>query len=280
MERFRKRSRLYVVMMLVILVLSGCQTFKNNTEEILKITVLKVGRADAILIEKDRHVMVIDTGEEDDGEKIVEYLRKENIEKIDCLIISHYDKDHVGGADILLTDIEAEEIFLPDYPSNSTEYLDFMRVVKEKGYSLNCLSEDYAFTFCGCSVYIHTPLSYTFDASTDYDNNLSLIVSLTYGSQRFVFMGDAEKSRITEWLSQDPGKYTFIKMPHHGVYNSALRRLLEETAVSYAVICDSKKNPAEEATLKLLDQYRVMTYETKNGNITVLSDGIRIEMHQ
>ena len=271
---------LSVLIILSAVLICGCQTVSTNIQSIMKITILKVGRADAIIIEKDKEVIVIDTGEEDDGEELVDFLRKENIEKIDYLIISHYDKDHVGGGDVLLEFVDVSQIILPDYKSNNLEYLDFMGAVKEKGCTPLFLNEDYGFIFSGCPVMINPPDSYTYDDSTDYDNNLSLIVSVTYGDHRFLFTGDAEKQRIIEWLNTDPGEFTFIKMPHHGIYNSALKRLLEETVVSYAAICDSKKNPADRQTLELLDQYKVITRETKDGDITVMSDGTKIEISQ
>lgn len=280
--RVFKRNRICILMIILLSVslLYGCQTVTTTVESTLKITFLKVGKADAIIIEKDRQVMIIDAGEEDDGEEIVSFLHKDGVEKVDYLIISHYDKDHIGGADTLLESIDVLQIILPDYESNSVEYLDFMNIVAEKSYTPLFLNEDYEFTFANCTVTVNPPVSYEHDASADFDNNLSLIVSIEYGDQRFLFTGDAEKQRINEWLNTDPEEYSFVKMPHHGIYNTAMKRLIEETNVSYAVICDSKKNPADQQTLELLDKYQVTVRETKDGNVTVLSDGKRIEVSQ
>ena len=52
-----------------------------------------------MILETGGKVMVIDAGEEDDGAELVTYLKERNLSQVDVLIITHYDKDHVGGAD-------------------------------------------------------------------------------------------------------------------------------------------------------------------------------------
>ncbi|MDO4555742.1 MAG: MBL fold metallo-hydrolase, partial [Lachnospiraceae bacterium] len=70
---------------------------EEGTLPILTVTILKVGKADAIMIQTEDKVMMIDTGEEDDKDKLAIFLKQENISKVDYLIITHFDKDHVGG---------------------------------------------------------------------------------------------------------------------------------------------------------------------------------------
>ena len=88
-----------------------------------------------------------------------------------------------------------------------------------------------------------------------------------------------EKKRIREWLKGHPGEYDFMKFPHHGVYNSALKDLIEETKPEMVAICDSMKNPADEKTLELLRGYSTVL-RTMNGDITVTCDGDRLEYGQ
>lgn len=71
-----------------------------------------------------------------------------------------------------------------------------------------------------------------------------------------------------------------MKVPHHGVYNTAMKELLEVTEPKYAVICSSHKNPADVETLELLKQFQAQIYQMKDGNVTVLSDGTHVEVHQ
>ncbi len=257
------------------------KSVQKEPEESLKTTLLKVGKADAIILQSKGQTMVIDTGEEDDGEELTGFLKDQGISYVDALIITHFDKDHVGGADTLIETVETGEIFLPDYTGSHTEYLDFMDALEQKNIVPHMLKEAEEFELGEASVLIEPPHSYDAGDSEEPDNNFSLITTVTHGKNSLLFMGDAKKQRIREWLPERAaGGYTFLKMPHHGVYNKALPELIDSVSPEYAVICSSDKNPAESETLNLLEQMNVQTFQTKDGNVTILSDGKTLECSQ
>ena len=280
-EEMKKVLRI-VLMILTVLAAAGITlTYKSyDDSDLLKVTLLKVGKADAIVLENQGRVMVIDTGEEDDGLKIAEFIRNEGFYSIDLLLITHYDKDHVGGGDVLLQNIPADLIYLPDYESDSLEYSDFVKTAKERNCPMIRVNKEISLKFGSCDVLIEGPDSYQTDAKADYDNNLSLIVSVTHQQMRLLFTADIEKQRIHEWLLKDRGTYDFMKIPHHGIYESALEDLIAAVKPKYAAICDSDKNPAETKTLELIKIYGISVLETRNGRITVISDGKKMTMRQ
>ena len=63
----------------------------------LNIHVLDVGKADAILIECEGQSLLLDGGTVDKGDKVSDYLTRRGIGKLDCIVSSHPDKDHIGG---------------------------------------------------------------------------------------------------------------------------------------------------------------------------------------
>lgn len=249
---------------------------------VLKVTLLKVGKADAIVVQSGDKTMIIDTGEEDDGEELTVFLKNQGVSYVDALIITHFDNDHVGGADTLVESVDIGQVFLPAYLGSSAEYLDFMNALQHKGISPQCLTQPAEFWLGDASVLVEPPLSYeATDGSEETDNNFSLITTVIHGENRFLFAGDAEKRRLREWLSGGSAEECdFLKIPHHGVYNTALRGLLDETSPKYAVICSSDKNPAQVQTLELLEQYNIHVFQTKDGNVTATSDGKHLEVHQ
>ncbi|MBQ8974532.1 MAG: MBL fold metallo-hydrolase [Oscillospiraceae bacterium] len=266
-----------------LIAVSGCGGGDGGSAtSALTATFLKVGKADAMVLQCGGEVMVIDTGEEDDGQELVSFLTDRGISSVDCLVITHYDKDHVGGADTLVRSVEIERIILPDYEGSSTEYADFMAAVTEKGYTPQRISQDASFSFGSAQVTVEPPQSYEItNANSEYDNNFSLVVKIDHGSNRLLFMGDAEKQRILSWIEQGKAEdCDFIKWPHHGVYNSALRELLESTTPEHAVITCSDKNPPDSDTLELLAEKGVDVLMTKDGDITLISDGEKLELHQ
>ena len=94
-------------------------------EDTLDIRFLKCGKADAIVLSCGGQTMVIDAGEEDDGEKLVSDLRAAGADHVDVLIITHFDKDHVGGAAKLIGNTEVKEIYTPSYVKPSDDYDNF-----------------------------------------------------------------------------------------------------------------------------------------------------------
>lgn len=248
----------------------------------LQVTVLRIGKADAIVVQDGRKTAVIDAGEEEDGEEVVAFLKKQNISRVDTLIITHFDKDHVGGADTLAEEMEIGQVLLPDYQGISTEYADFLYALEQKGITPQRLNEPAKFKLEEADILVEPPLSYEIpDGIVEYDNNFSLVVTITHGENRMLFAGDIEKQRIREWLSEgNAADCKFLKVPHHGVYNTALRELVEAVSPKYAVICDSNKNPAEKKTLELFKQYNIQVFQTQNGKVTVISDGCSLEISQ
>ena len=289
MER-RKKCGIFLFLFLLILagLLAGIwwkQQWKENEKtprNALKVTLFKIGKADAIVLEKEGYTMVIDAGEEEDGEEIATYMKEQGKDTVNDLIITHFDKDHVGGADTLVESLKVQRAIIPNYQGQTVEYSDFINALKEHKVETKALNENMEFTVQDINVLIEPPLSYELSENiVEMDNNLSLITTVTHGKNRFVFMGDAEKQRIRQWLESGvAGKCDFLKVAHHGVYETELKNLLNVLQPESAAICTSHKNPADKETLEELKKRNVRYFETKDGNITVISDGRDLELHQ
>lgn len=250
--------------------------------EVLQIRVLKVGKADAIVCMCGEKTMVIDCGEEEDGQEVLDYLEGRGISRVDVLLITHYDKDHIGGADTVVEGIPVSRVLLPDYTGTGTEYGDFMEALEKAGIRPERIREDQVLSLGGADVLVEPPASYALpDGNAEYDNNFSLVTTFRYGDRRLVFAGDMEKKRIREWLeSRERETCDVLKVPHHGVYNTALEDLFKTLRPAYALICDSQKNPADDRTLELLKKYGAACLQTRNGDIDILCSEKGIEIRQ
>lgn len=276
---------LFICVILASVSLSLTRFGQNNDGENLPpltCTFLKVGKADAIILQNQGMTMVIDTGEEDDGQEMVDFLKKNSLPRVDVLIITHFDKDHVGGADTLVSQVPVDRVLLPDYEGSITDYTDFVLAMNELSIGPELVNAPLSFPFGEASVAIHPPRSYEIpEGAAEYDNNFSLVTTITHGANRLLFTGDIQKRRIREMVADgELRECKFLKIPHHGVYNTALSELLETVKPKYSVICSSDKNPAEEKTLKLLKKHAIDVLETRHGNITLISDGKNLELRQ
>ena len=248
----------------------------------LEVRFLKVGKADAIVLMCQDETMIIDCGEEDDGKEVLAYLKSRGIRKVDVLMITHFDKDHVGGADTLVEGIRVDRVLLPAYTGSGTEYTDFMEAVGRAGINPENVTENLNLMLGSASILVEPPSSYEIPANVnEYDNDFSLITTVEFDGKRLIFTGDSEKKRIREWLENGAAaECDVLKIPHHGVYNKALADLLSATKPSHTVICDSKKNPADEKTLGLIKSIGADCMQTQYGDVTVLCSRDGIEIHQ
>lgn len=253
----------------------------------IETTILKIGKADAIVVEAPYQTMVIDCGEEEDGLEVLQFLQNRGIDHVDVLVVTHYDKDHVGGADTLIEGIRVDRVLVPDYDGTSTEYVDFVAAMDAAGIVPERLTESVSFTIGDANVLVEPPLSYdligiaSHDPTLEVDNDLSLITTIVHGELRMVFTGDAEKLRLREWLATASAvPCNFLKIPHHGVYNTEMDQLALQLAPEYTAICSSAKNPADVRTIEVFKAAGAGVMETKDGDIVIVSNGEQLDISQ
>ena len=90
---------LILILCLTLLVVCAYEPTESEDTRKLDLYAFSVGKADALLIRTDDAAIMIDTGENGDGEELVAHLLMLGIDRLDLLILTHYDKDHIGGAE-------------------------------------------------------------------------------------------------------------------------------------------------------------------------------------
>lgn len=274
----RKRRSFLVFLLCMALFLAGCGGGEEKGAD-LQLTFLDTGKSDCIVIEAGESVVINDTADADDAAAICAFLDEREKTRIEYLILSHFDKDHIGSAAALLSRYEVGCVLMPDYEEESEPYLALMRALGETDTAYERLKKDVSFSVEGVSFYVDAP----HESEYENDNNYSLITCVTNGKNRFLLMGDAKKIRTGEFLSSAVAKerYDLIKMPHHGNYTKNLETLFETAKPRYAVLtADAERLRVEEETVALLDEYGCEAYYTDEGTVTAVSDGSRVEVTQ
>ena len=252
----------------------------------LTVAVLRVGKADAIVITTATQTTVIDTGESDDGGKVLNYVNERGRTAIDHLILTHYDRDHVGGAARVANFAEIRQVIRPDYTGEREEFAEFLDVMAEHAIPDTVMaggSDDLVFMMDDVEVRVNAPAktSYTKESGVVWDNNYSLVVTLRHGSRVFLFTGDSEDLRLAELLTDGRDlSADFLKVPYHGNYTQLTSSFIEKVKPTYAVICDSAKNDAADETLAALARVGAQVYETKDGSVICKSDGETLTIEQ
>ncbi len=273
----RKRMWFPVLLLCLALTLTGCS--EEESGGFLQMTILDTGKSDCIVIEAGESVIVNDTADADDAAAICAFLDERGKTRIEYVILSHFDKDHIGSAADLLSRYEVGCVLMPDYEEDSETYISLMQAIEETDTAYERLKKDVSFSVEGVSFYVDAP------REDDYenDNNYSLITCVINGENRFLLMGDAKKIRTGEFLSSAMARerYDLIKMPHHGNYTKNLETLFETAKPRYAVLTpDPERLRVEEETVGLLDEFGCEAYYTDEGAVTVVSDGSQVHVSQ
>ena len=260
--------------LLFVLLFSGCEKKAGD----LTVVFPKLGAADCAILMTEDHTVVIDAGEAEDGAAILNVLSDYHRDTIDLLLISHYDKDHVGGAAKLIDSLIVRRVIGSSYPKESEEYAAYQSALSQAGLTEEILSSPETVTISDdFTLNICPPEQSTY--AEDESNNASVAVAVQYGDTRMLFTGDAMEERTEELLSEFSGTFDLIKLPHHGRDKdtaSALSDAFGSDTTAY-LVTSSKK----ERENKHLDE--VLSgplYLTRDGTVTAFSDGSSVKITQ
>ena len=236
------------------------------------------GAADAILLRTENSAVLIDAGEKGFGKTILAYLAEQGVDALDYLIVTHFDKDHVGGAAKVLNGIPVKAVLQSNQPKDSDEYENYVEALRGAGIEPVTLRETDTFSLDGVSYTVDPPRQSAY--AQDSSNNSSLIVSVRYGDTGVLLPGDAQTLRLAEFLDANTETYDVLKLPHHGRDEPLLEALLASVKPTYAIITSSEEEPESGAVLAALEQAGVRTLLTRNQSVTLYSDGITIKQKE
>ena len=245
--------------------------------ETLRVIFLDVGKGDCVLIAGADSCVLIDTGYANTAPEVAASLRRAGADHLDVMIITHYDKDHAGGAKALIESFPVGRVYLPGYEGDGSYYSVIEYALRRAGVPAEKVTEDISFTLSGVRYEIFaTALSYIpgEGKKEGNDNDVSLVVAMHRDADSFLFAGDIEKDGIAGYLAAGHGTYDVVKMPHHGQKESNSDDFIGQVRPRIAVITDSWDDPANKKVLRLLEAAGAEIYRTSEcGDITVSCTG-------
>lgn len=265
--------RLLMTLILCLFLLAG----GSAAAEKMEILFWNAGKADASLIRTENSTVLIDTGKNKFGKQIISHLLENGIERIDVLFITHFDKDHVGGADAVLENIEVGRVIQPAYHSDSKQYNQYMEALQTYGVPVETLSQNSAFTLDGAEYVID--VANRSDYGEDEENDFSLVISLCYGENSFLFAGDAENPRLAELIAEGVGRHDVLKVPHHGREEKLSAAFFDAVQPAFSIITSDGEEPEDEQVVRMLRKYGEV-FLTREGAAACISDGQTIQITQ
>lgn len=248
----------------------------------LSVHFLNVGCADSVYINCGDYNVLIDAGNESLQNKPAAYLRENGVKKLDLVIATHPDKDHIGGMQEVAGTFPVERFWIPQVKE---------KLVPDSGFYTGMLwnlekqeteiTHPWAGEYLRLGDMVFTVLS----PSKIYSdtNNSSIVVRLSFGKNSFLFTGDAEKKAESDMLKSGMGlKSDVLKVGHHGSKSSSTKDFLKAVSPRYAVISvgDNSYGLPKKTVIKRLEKLGTEVYRTdRYGTVVFYSDGERLTIH-
>lgn len=260
---------------------------KGNAEYSMCVHFLDVGKADCIYIKCENKNILIDAADKDVSNSVVEYLCRQNINKLDLVVVTHPHRDHIGQMEDVVNNFKIDNFIMSEIPleiiPTSITYKKMLESIKNKNLKIKLVHSGEKFTLGNLKIDILGPYK-------QYDNlnNNSVVMRLEYGNESFIFTGDAEKEAENDIIKNGFNlNASVLKVGHHGSNTSTTKSFLEKVNPKVSIISvgkDKNKLPKENIIKRIKKSgseiYRTDIYGTvilrTNGNGIDISTERRI----
>lgn len=222
--------------------------------------------ADSILIKNGEDAVLIDTGEAQDAGHILNVLQTYGVEQLDLMILTHPDKDHIGGAAQIAKEIEVSRIIEPYYTLENERNEALHEWLKQQEILVYTAQETESCQFEDFSLTIYPPQEKEYKK----DNNYSLAVLFSHKDSHAFFAGDAVKKRQKELMELELPDIELLKVPYHGRYVKGEEALIEKLSPKYAVVTAIE---AEAEVKEALERAGAEIWYTRSGDVVFGTKG-------
>ncbi len=261
--------------------LSGSIT--QRLEDDLYVHFIDVGQGDCVYITANGQNMLIDCGEASESDKVISYLNKQGVSRLDYVVATHPHSDHMGGMSEIILNYEIGEVIMPyldDSDIPATRYFEkFLDACSAKGLYITDAQAGRKITIGEASAEIIAPLGSGYANL----NNYSIGIILRHGNNDFLFTGDAETLAEEEMIRS--GKLEHVKVykaGHHGSSTSSSEDFMRIISPDYAVIMcgagNSYGHPHDEVVERLSVYVKQIFRTDLDGSIVFESDGLNLQV--
>jgi competence protein ComEC len=282
LARARRRRRPLAVALatLTVAVLVAWQA-RPGTEQLppptgLRITFLDVGQGDSVLVESPAGAVLVDQGPPEAD--VAGQLAELGVSKLDAIVLTHPQRDHIGGAAQVLEEIDVASVLDPAIPSESTDEREALAAARSRGARLVVARRGQDYRLGRLQLRVLWPDGP--GPPGDDPNRHAVVLLVSYGAVDALLTADAETD-VTLGLALSPVE--ILKVAHHGSADAGLARLLARTRPRLAVISVGRDNgyghPTPETIAVLRAAPGLMLFRTDlDGRVRVESDGARLSV--
>ncbi|WP_138493165.1 ComEC/Rec2 family competence protein [Paenibacillus pinistramenti] len=287
----RQAAFLLLLLAAMLLGLSACSAIQQAADETLpasegggqhnlRVIFLDVGQgASQLVIAPSGKTMLIDAGNNDKEQLMLDYLHAYGITKLDVVVGTHPDADHIGGLDKVIDQTDIGSIYLPKASSNTKTFESLLTSIKGKGLKVNTAKAGVTLDLgAGITVKMVAPVKNYEDS-----NDRSAVVKIGYGDTSFLLTGDAESPSEKDMLASGADlSADVLLVGHHGSKSSTSLSFLKAVHPRYAIIQVGKDNKYGHPTQTILNRLKkqgIQVYRNDlQGTIEVDSDGTKLNI--
>ncbi len=248
-----------------------------SSEEGLEVIFINVGQGDAILVKDPGGFnILIDGGLPSAGPLLIDFLREQEIDKLDVIVATHPHNDHFGGLTALLRldDIPVRAVYHNGYPSSTRTWRDFVDAVHEEGLALEELHYPQEISWGEIEVEVLNPLS---NLEEMEPNDVSIVLLFTYGKMRFLLTADIDRKVEGQVLERyQQLEADFLKVAHHGDATSTGSDFISAVKPREAVIQVGENRSGQPSldVVQRLEKSGARVWRTdRHGHISLVTDG-------
>ncbi len=275
----------FVWLLLLAVLVSGCDAplaaasvavERPQAAAGLEVYFIDVGNADAILVRDGLGAVLVDAGNNGDGEDILRFLEERGVRRLNYAIGTHPHEDHIGGLDDVLRGIDVGSLILPEKESDTQTYLDVLDAMEDERIPRIEAEAGLSYEVGGFTLKIIGPARLYEDM-----NNNSVVARIEYGDTAFLLPGDIEEAAEKDILAQGYDiSCDVLKAPHHGSETSSSYLFLRQSNPESVVILCGEGNSYGHPHEGPLSRYRDLgatVYRTDTmGTVAFYSDGQEI----
>lgn len=248
----------------------------------LQVHFVDVGNADCILVRQESFDMLIDAGERSSSSAVLDYLNRHHVDKLDLVIATHPDADHIGGMSDVIDKVAVERFVMAYMPEDAEPttavYIDMLEALDKRNVEIVEANPGDVYEVGTARLQILAPLT-----ASEETNAMSIVTRLVFGDRAFLFTGDADEKVERQILTKGYNvKADVLKVGHHGSKSSSSRAFLEAVAPSYAVItcgANNRYDHPHDQTLQRLIEQNISYYRADIcGDIVFYTDGTELTM--
>ena len=213
---------------------------KDNDKYSMCVHFLDVGKADCIYIKCEDKNILIDAADKDVSSRVVEYLCRQNINKLDLVVLTHPHRDHIGQMEDIINNFQIDNFITSEIPQEiiptSITYKKMLESIQKKNLKIKSVHAGEKFVLGNLKINILSPCR-------QYDNlnNNSVVMRLEYGKESFIFTGDAEKEAENDIIKNGFNlNASVLKVGHHGSNTSTTKSFLEKVNPKISIISVGK----------------------------------------